>query len=87
MWNFLIGKPVANPALMRSRPEAGQRGEGKVTQRTKTKLHGPSPDSRHMPEVTKERNERGFEEKHQSDLFPPELPHDFNTERLETKSH
>lgn len=60
---------------------------GKVTQRTKTKLHGPSPGSRHMPEVTKERNERGFEEKHQSDLFPPELPHDFYTEWFETKSH
>ncbi len=33
MWNFLIGKPVANPALMRSRPEAGQRrGEGNNTE-------------------------------------------------------
>lgn len=76
----------------KSSPDEDQRqdrGEekGKVTQRTKTKLRGPSPDSRHMPEVTKERNERGFEEKHQSDLFPSELPHDFYTERLETKSH
>jgi len=29
MWNLLIGKPVANPALMRSRLESGQMRGGK----------------------------------------------------------
>lgn len=44
MWNFLIGKPVANQALMRSRPEAGQRrGEGESNTENQNKAVRPKP--------------------------------------------